>query len=295
MATTPQRALIVIDLQNDYFPDGKFPLWNTEVGTRPGGVGHCPGPGARCAGHSGAAHRGCPAKARRRFSMPERAASTCTPAILAAAPNAVVVTKAQADSFLNTTLEQDAGRAWYRGIADLRHDDPELRHPYRHFQSGREIPGCGARRLLCLGEPDDPCDRLEGTGRTRAGRGIGKRPVAAAARTAQNARKIKASFTIFPSSLYDWRFRKIAGFKEFSWPSTVTAVLPWSAAAFPSLPSACSRAMARPCSRPCTLPSAISVTARPWAPKRIQAFTGPGCCKVTGASVLLRSGKTWPS
>ncbi len=24
------RALIVIDLQNDYFPDGKFPLWNTE-------------------------------------------------------------------------------------------------------------------------------------------------------------------------------------------------------------------------------------------------------------------------
>ena len=31
MAATPQRALIVIDLQNDYFPDGKFPLWNTEA------------------------------------------------------------------------------------------------------------------------------------------------------------------------------------------------------------------------------------------------------------------------
>ncbi len=25
------RALVVIDLQNDYFPEGKFPLWNTET------------------------------------------------------------------------------------------------------------------------------------------------------------------------------------------------------------------------------------------------------------------------
>lgn len=25
-----QKALLVIDLQNDYFPEGKFPLWNTE-------------------------------------------------------------------------------------------------------------------------------------------------------------------------------------------------------------------------------------------------------------------------
>ena len=26
-----QTALLVIDLQNDYFPNGKFPLWNTEL------------------------------------------------------------------------------------------------------------------------------------------------------------------------------------------------------------------------------------------------------------------------
>ena len=24
------KALLAIDLQNDYFPEGKFPLWNTD-------------------------------------------------------------------------------------------------------------------------------------------------------------------------------------------------------------------------------------------------------------------------
>ncbi|MGL4868301.1 MAG: hypothetical protein ACRC4S_06610 [Cetobacterium sp.] len=26
-----KKALLIIDLQNDYFPEGKFPLWNTET------------------------------------------------------------------------------------------------------------------------------------------------------------------------------------------------------------------------------------------------------------------------
>jgi nicotinamidase-related amidase len=26
-----KKALLLIDLQNDYFPGGKFPLWNTDV------------------------------------------------------------------------------------------------------------------------------------------------------------------------------------------------------------------------------------------------------------------------
>ncbi|GAM58984.1 isochorismatase [Vibrio ishigakensis] len=25
-----KKALVIIDLQNDYFPEGKYPLWNTE-------------------------------------------------------------------------------------------------------------------------------------------------------------------------------------------------------------------------------------------------------------------------
>ena len=30
MSDTNSRVLLVIDLQNDYFPGGKFPLWNTD-------------------------------------------------------------------------------------------------------------------------------------------------------------------------------------------------------------------------------------------------------------------------
>ena len=30
MSEKMNSALIVIDLQNDYFPEGQFPLWNTE-------------------------------------------------------------------------------------------------------------------------------------------------------------------------------------------------------------------------------------------------------------------------
>lgn len=105
MATTPQRALIVIDLQNDYFPDGRFPLWNTEVvlaqvesaiaRARAQGVPvilvqHIADASKGAAPFFNAGTSGVDLHAR----------------ILAAAPNAVVVTKAQADSFLNTALEQ---------------------------------------------------------------------------------------------------------------------------------------------------------------------------------------------
>lgn len=31
MSTTTKKGLIVIDIQNDYFPEGKFPLWNTDA------------------------------------------------------------------------------------------------------------------------------------------------------------------------------------------------------------------------------------------------------------------------
>ena len=106
MAAISQRALIVIDLQNDYFPDGKFPLWNTEavLGQVESAIAR-----ARAQGmpvilvqHIADAPNGTAP-----FFNTGTPGVALHPRLLAAAPNAVVVTKAQADSFLNTTLEQE--------------------------------------------------------------------------------------------------------------------------------------------------------------------------------------------
>ena len=106
MAAISQRALIVIDLQNDYFPDGKFPLWNTEavLGQVESAIAR-----ARAQGmpvilvqHIADAPNGTAP-----FFNTGTPGVALHPRLLAAEPNAVVVTKAQADSFLNTTLEQE--------------------------------------------------------------------------------------------------------------------------------------------------------------------------------------------
>ncbi len=109
--TLNKRALILIDLQNDYFPSGKFPLWNTEatlvnieqaiakakeLGMPIVNVQHIANSKMGIApffneGTSGAEFH---------------------PRILVAAPAAKVVVKEFADSFVGTTLEavlQDLG------------------------------------------------------------------------------------------------------------------------------------------------------------------------------------------
>lgn len=94
-------ALIVIDIQNDYFPGGAFPLWAPEETL------------ARCQQAIARAHT---------LNMPvilvQHIANGPAPffnrgttgvqlhaEILAAAPNAPVIVKTHADSFINTTLE----------------------------------------------------------------------------------------------------------------------------------------------------------------------------------------------
>ena len=105
MAATPQRALIVIDLQNDYFADGKFPLWNTEavLAQLESAIARARGQGVPVilVQHIADAPNG----AAPFFNAGTRGVDLHA-RILAAAPDAVVVTKAQADSFLNTALEQ---------------------------------------------------------------------------------------------------------------------------------------------------------------------------------------------
>jgi len=95
-----KSALIVIDLQNDYFPGGKFPLWNAEATlvqvesaiakAKSSGI---PVILVQHVGKAGAS-----------FFAPGTAGVEIHPAISAAAPDAQVVVKAFADGFHQTAL-----------------------------------------------------------------------------------------------------------------------------------------------------------------------------------------------
>jgi nicotinamidase-related amidase len=97
-------ALIVIDLQNDYFPDGKFPLWNAE------GVLACVEAAIARARASGipviiVQHVADPARGIAPFFNDGTPGVAVHSRILAAAPGAPVIVKRFADSFVDTALE----------------------------------------------------------------------------------------------------------------------------------------------------------------------------------------------
>lgn len=98
-------ALLLIDLQNDYFPGGKFPLWNTDailaetekVITKANNAGvpiihiqHVTDSASGSAAFFNAGTQG----------------AAIHPRILAAAPAAPVIVKTHADSFYETNLEE---------------------------------------------------------------------------------------------------------------------------------------------------------------------------------------------
>ena len=100
------KALLVIDLQNDYFEGGAYPLWNTEAvlasieaaiaRAKAAGVPvlHVQHVADQAAGIAPFFNAGTPGV-------------EIHPRILAAAPEAPVVTKAHADGFVETTLEEE--------------------------------------------------------------------------------------------------------------------------------------------------------------------------------------------
>ena len=98
------KALLVIDIQNDYFPGGKFALWNAEETLRniEAAIGR-----VRSAGipviH--VQHVADPAAGPAPFFELGTPGADIHPRILAAAPDAPVVVKAFADSFVGTRLE----------------------------------------------------------------------------------------------------------------------------------------------------------------------------------------------
>lgn len=108
-------ALLLIDFQNDYFPGGAFPLWNTDrvladveplvARARASGVHvvHVQHIADPAGGLAPFFNRGTPG-------------ADMHPRVLAAAPDAPVVVKAFADSFHHTTLEHTLA-GW--GVTDL--------------------------------------------------------------------------------------------------------------------------------------------------------------------------------
>jgi len=110
-----QQALIVIDLQNDYFAGGKFPLWNTDVTLANTEIAIAK---ARTKNipvilvqHIADAPQGSAP-----FFNAGTAGVNIHPRILAAAPDGIIITKAFADSFHHTILEETLSKL---GIEEL--------------------------------------------------------------------------------------------------------------------------------------------------------------------------------
>ena len=99
------KALLVIDLQNDYFPGGKFPLWNTAA------VLSNIEQAIKAARTKGIAvihiqHIANPKMGIAPFFNSGTDGVNIHPRVLAAAPDAPVVVKEYADSFFGTKLEE---------------------------------------------------------------------------------------------------------------------------------------------------------------------------------------------
>ena len=109
------KALLVIDLQNDYFPGGKFPLWNTDVVLenieRAIGKANAQGIPVIHIQHIANSKMGIAP-----FFNEGTTGAEIHPRILAAAPKSPIVVKEFADSFERTTLEGTLARL---GVTEL--------------------------------------------------------------------------------------------------------------------------------------------------------------------------------
>ena len=97
-------ALILIDLQNDYFPEGKFPLWNTD-GTLSNILNLINKSQKRGDLIVHVQHIANPEMGISPFFNKGTFGAEIHPEVMAAAPDAPVVVKEYADSFEKTNLE----------------------------------------------------------------------------------------------------------------------------------------------------------------------------------------------
>jgi nicotinamidase-related amidase len=107
------KALLVIDLQNDYFPGGKFPLWNAEavLGNIERAIEKASAQGIPVVIIQHIAKQGLAP-----FFNQGTPGADIHPRILGVAPDAPVVVKEFADSFERTNLEETLTRL---GVTEL--------------------------------------------------------------------------------------------------------------------------------------------------------------------------------
>ncbi|MEI8019724.1 MAG: cysteine hydrolase family protein [Schlesneria sp.] len=109
------KALLVIDLQNDYFPGGAFPLWNTDVVLKniEQAIAKANSLGVPVIHiqHIANSKQGIAP-----FFNQGTPGADIHPRILAAAPKAPIVIKEFADSFEKTTLEETLSKL---GVTEL--------------------------------------------------------------------------------------------------------------------------------------------------------------------------------
>lgn len=110
-----KKALLLIDLQNDYFPGGKFPLWNTDVVLQniENNIKKAQAEGVEVIHIQHIANL---AMGIAPFFNKGTEGAEIHPKILAAAPDAPVVIKEFADSFVETHLEETLAKL---GVTEL--------------------------------------------------------------------------------------------------------------------------------------------------------------------------------
>ncbi|MDF0605809.1 cysteine hydrolase [Neisseriaceae bacterium TC5R-5] len=104
-----QAALLLIDLQNDYFPGGKFPLWNTDA-VLSNIESLIQQAQAKAIPVIHVQHIADSQQGIAPFFNEGTEGAAIHSRILAAAPDAPVVIKHFADSFVGTTLEETLSR-----------------------------------------------------------------------------------------------------------------------------------------------------------------------------------------
>lgn len=103
MTTTTCKALVVIDLQNDYFPSGNYPLWAADT-TLAKALDAVAAAQAQGMAVILVQHVASSANGKAPFFNPGTEGVAIHPQLLAAAPDAPIVVKGAADSFHQTNL-----------------------------------------------------------------------------------------------------------------------------------------------------------------------------------------------